>query len=188
MSRTCRRRDCGELPPQAGMHRLAQVGRLLRLRRRRRRLGLLQEPPIRRIGIGADLGEDVGPVRRAHGPADPAGRPAERRLSTGSQQQHLIADVQVRQRVCHHHDHAAGIGELAQHRHHLAVQRGIQPRRGLVEDQQRRAGQQLHRHRSPFALAAGEPVHPGLRVRRHLEFLEHLRHHLAPILLGGVRR
>ena len=90
--------------------------------------------------------------------------------------------------MCHHHDHAAGIGELAQHRHHLAVQRGIQARGGLVEDQQRRTGQQFHRHRGAFALATGEPVDSCLRVRRQLEFVEHLRDHLAPILLGGVRR
>ena len=88
----------------------------------------------------------------------------------------------------HHHDHTACIGELAQHRHHLAVQCGVQPRGGLVEHQQRRTGQQLQGDRHAFALPARELVHACVGVRRQLEFLEHLRDHLLPILLGGVGR
>ena len=88
----------------------------------------------------------------------------------------------------HHHDDAAGVGELAQHLHHRLVQRGVQPGRGLIEHQQRRTGQQLQRDRRTFALPARQLVHACVRVRRQLEFLEHLRDHPLPVFLGGVRR
>ena len=78
------------------------------------------------VGVTGHMGEDVGPVRRAHRRADLAGRAVERGLTARGQQQHLIADVKIGQRVGDDEHHAAGIGELAQHRHHLAIQRGVQ--------------------------------------------------------------
>ena len=88
----------------------------------------------------------------------------------------------------HDHDDAACVGELAQHLHHLLVQRGVQSGRRLVEHEQRRTGQQLQCDRRTFALPARQLVDAGVRVRRQLEFLEHLRDHALPVLLGGVRR
>ena len=87
-----------------------------------------------------------------------------------------------------HQHHAPGIGQLAQHGHHLTVQRRIQPRGRFVEDQQRRSGQQFQRHRRPFALATGEPVDAGIGVRGHLQFGQHLFDHLLAVLGRGVRR
>ena len=143
---------------------------------------------VGRVGIAGDRAEDVGPVGGAHRRADLVGRPAERGLAAGRQQQHLIAHVEVGQRVRDHQHHAAGVGQLAQHRHHLPVQRRVQARGRLVEDQQRRTGQQLQRHRGALALTAGELVDAGVAVLGHLEFLEHLRDDLFAVVLGGVRR
>ena len=70
--------------------------------------------------------------------ADLSGRAQVRRLAAGRHQQHLIADVEIGQGVGDHQHHAAGVGELPQHGHHLQVQRGVQTRGRLVEDQQRR--------------------------------------------------
>ena len=86
----------------------------------------------------------------------------------------------------HHHDHAAGVGESAQHRHDGPVQCRIQSRGGLVEHQQRRAGQQLQGDRHTFALPAGQFVDAGRGVGGQLEFLEYLCDHSPSIAVGGV--
>ena len=119
---------------------------------------------------------------------DLVGRAVERGLAAGGEQQHLVADVEIGQRVGDDEDDAAGVGELAQHRHDLAVQRGVQARGRFVEDQQRRAGQQLERDRGALALAAGELVDAGVEVLGHLEFFEHLVDDLLAVGLGGVGR
>ena len=93
---------------------------------------------LRITGHGA---EDVGPVGGSHRRADLGRRPAERRFAARGEQQHLIAHVEVGQRVCDHQHHAAGVGKIAQHRHHLAVQRRVQTRCRLVQNEQGRAGQ-----------------------------------------------
>ena len=88
----------------------------------------------------------------------------------------------------HHEHHATGVGQLAQHRHDLVVQRRVQARGRLVEDQQRRPGEQFQRHRGAFALAAGQLVDPGVGVLGQLEFLEHLRDDLGAVGFAGVGR
>ena len=181
-------RDRGELSPDPRPPRLAGVGGLVGLRWGGQSCAALPEAAVHCVWVGADLSEDVGPVGGAHRGADLARRPAERGLAAGGQQQHLIAHIQIGQRVGHNDDDTAGVGELAQHGHHLPVQRRVQPRGGFVEDQQRRAGQQLERHRCAFALPAGQVVHPGLRVIGHLEFREHLSGHQVTVLFAGVRR
>lgn len=87
-----------------------------------------------------------------------------------------------------HQHHTTRVGKLAQHHHHLAVQRGVQTGGRFVQDQQRRAGEQLERHRGALALTAGEFVHPGVGVLGQLELFEHLSHHLRPVGFAGVRR
>ncbi|SHU54144.1 Uncharacterised protein [Mycobacteroides abscessus subsp. abscessus] len=140
------------------------------------------------VRIGRGVGEDIGPVGGAHLLTDAAGRPAVGGLAAGRQQQHLVAVAQVGQRVRDHHDHTARVGELAHQAHHLTVQRRIQPGCGFVEDQQRRAGQQLHGHRGALALSTRQLVDACLGVLGHLEFLENPGHDLLAILLGGIRR
>jgi hypothetical protein len=105
------------------------------------------------LGISAHLDEDVGPVGGPHRAADLTGRPAERRLTAGGQQEDLVAHVEMGQRVRHDDDDdAACIGQPTQQRHRLAVQRRVQPRGRFVQDQQRRAGEEFHGHRCAFAL------------------------------------
>ena len=87
-----------------------------------------------------------------------------------------------------HQHHTAGVGELPQHQHDLTVQRRVQTGRRLVEEQQRRLGEQFECHRGAFALAAGELVDPGVGVFGQVEFLEHLRDHLGALLFAGVGR
>ena len=116
------------------------------------------------------------------------GRPAERGLAARRQQQHLIADVEVGEGVGDHQHHATGVGQLPQHRHDLPVQRGVQAGGGLVEDQQRRPGQQFERHRRALALPAGQLVDPGVEVLGHLELFENLGDDLFAVGLRGVRR
>ena len=82
--------------------------------------------------------------------------------------------------------HTTGVGQLAQHHHHLAVQRRVQPGGRLVEDQQRRSGEQFQGHRGAFTLTAGELVHPGFGVFGQLEFLEDLGHDLLSVGFAGV--
>ena len=86
----------------------------------------------------------------------------------------------------HHDHHPAGVGQLAQHHHDLVVQRRIQTRCRLVEDQQRRPGQQLERDRRPFALPTGQLVHPGIGVLGQVELFEDVGDDLGAIALGGV--
>ncbi len=68
----------------------------------------------------------------------------------------------------------------AQHHHDLVVQRRVQTRGRLVEDQQRRPGQQFQRHRGALALPAGQLVHPGVGVFGQIEFFEHLSDDAGP--------
>ncbi|WP_419691002.1 hypothetical protein, partial [Mycobacterium avium] len=46
--------------------------------------------------------------------------------AAGGDQQDLVAHVQVGHRVGDHQYHPPGVGELAQHQHHLTVQRRVQ--------------------------------------------------------------
>ena len=87
-----------------------------------------------------------------------------------------------------HQHHTAGVGELAQHQHHLTVQRRVETGGRLVEQQQRRLGQQLERDRCALALTTRQLVHPGVGVLGQVEFLEHLRDDLGAFLFVGVRR
>jgi len=75
--------------------------------------------------IAGDRAEDVGPVGGPQFGPDLVGLAVERGLAAGGQQQHLVADIEIGQRVGDDEHHAAGVGQLAQHRHHLAVQGGV---------------------------------------------------------------
>ena len=73
-------------------------------------------------------------------------------------------------------------------RHHLAIQRRIQPGGRFIQDQQRGPGQQFHGHRGAFALSAGEFVDAGVGMAGQLQFLEHPAHRRGALLGGGVRQ
>ena len=181
-------RDGRQLPAHAGAGRVAQLRRREGGWLRRGRPVLGQVALVRAGRVAGDAGEDVRPVGGTHRRADLAGRTVERGHAARGQQQHLVADVEVGQRVGDDEHDAAGVGELAQHRHHLAVQRGVQAGGRFVEDQQRRAGQEFECDRGAFALPAGELVDAGVGMLGHLELFEDLRDHLGAVLFGGVRR
>jgi hypothetical protein len=184
-------RDGRDLAPHAGMYRFAQLGRFIGLRQGSGPLpGLIlsEEPSIGFVGVGAHLGEDLGPVGGSHRVANVVRRTAIGRLTPRRHQQQLVADIQVGQHVRHHDHHTARVGQLTQHRHDLVVQCGIQARGRLVEDQQRRPGEQFQGHRRPFALSAGQLVHPGVGVLGQVEFPEHLGDDRGPVGLAGIGR
>ena len=178
-----------DLTPSAGLRRFAQPCRAGGRRWPSRRSGVArQKRPVHTVGVGADPGEDVGPVGAAHRRPDLRGRVGEGGLAARRQQQQLVAHAHVGQRMRDDDDHPAGVGEPAQHRHHLPVQRRVEPRGRFVEDQQRRAGQQLHGHRCAFALPAGQLVDASLLVRSQLQLVEHPLDHLPAIVGRGVGR
>ena len=128
--------DRRELPTQAGVRGLTEVGWRLDRRRRRRGPGLRQIPIAGGLRITGDGAEDVGPVGCSHRRPDLGRRSAERGLATRREQQHLIAHIEVGQRMRHHQHDAAGVGEIPQHRHDLTIQRRVQTGRRFIEDQQ----------------------------------------------------
>jgi hypothetical protein len=84
-------------------------------------------------------------------------------------------------------DRATAVGERAQQRHHAALVAGIEPRRRLVEEQQRGLGDELHRDRDASALAAGETADEQLAPGGDAEPIEHLLD-LATALGAGTSR
>ena len=169
------------------MNGFAQVGGLVRCCGRQL-LVPLQEPAVGFLGIGAHLAEDLGPVGGAHRITDLVRWAGVRRLAARGDQEQLVAGVEVGQHVRHHDHHAAGVGQLAQHRHDLVVQRRIQTRRRLVEDQQGRPGEQLECDRGPFALTTGQLVDPGIGVFGQVEFVDYLGDDLGAVGFCGVGR
>ncbi len=83
------------------------------------------ERPIGRVGVGTDSGEQIGPVRGAHDRTDVGWRPAVGDLAPGGQEHYLVAGIQMGEAMSHHQHDAPGVGESAQHRHDLAVQRRV---------------------------------------------------------------
>jgi hypothetical protein len=71
-------------------------------------------------------------------------------------------------------DGPTAIGERSKQQHQPALVPGIEPRRGLVEKQQRRPGDEFHRHRHSSALAARETTDSQARRGADAELIEHL--------------
>jgi hypothetical protein len=92
------------------------------------------------------------------------------------------------QAVGDHQHHPPGVGQPAQHAHHLAIQRRIQPGSRFIQDQQRWPGQQFHSHRGAFALSAREFVDAGVGMAGQLQFLEDSAHRRGALVGGGVRQ
>ena len=185
--------DRRDLAPHAGVNRFAEAARLVGLVRQIPLgplfgLVLVQEAAVGFVGVGAHLGEDLGPVGGAHRPTDLVGRAAVGRLAAGSHQQHLVADVQVGQQCVTTITTRPASANWRSIVMTWLIQRRIQTRGRLVEDQQRRPGQQLERHRGAFALSAGQLVDAGIGVLGQVEFFEHLGYDLGAVGFAGVRR
>lgn len=64
--------------------------------------------------------------------------------------------------------------EVPQRGHDRLVESRVETRGRLVEEEQRRTGEQFHRHRRPFALSAGQAADPGAGVLGEPEFGDRL--------------
>ena len=80
-----------------------------------------QKVAVGRFGVGADSGEQIGPVGAAQSGTDVVGWAAVGGLAAGGQKQHLIADVQVGQAVGDHQHDAPGVGESTCRHGYLAA-------------------------------------------------------------------
>lgn len=85
-----------------------------------------------------------------------------------------MAQSETLDAVRHDHHHAPAVGEPSRLlRHGLLVAR-IEPRRGLVEEQERRIGQQFHSHARSFALSAGQAIDGNVGPLRQSQLADHL--------------
>ena len=118
------------------------------------------------------------------------GRRAEvRQPAAGREHEDVVAHVEREHRVRHDHDDPAVVGEGAQLVHDVAVEARVEARGRLVEEQQRRRGQQLGRDRDPLALAAGElGADPVVDLRGPAASGRRRGRPVRPLLLGGVGR
>ena len=109
-----------------------------------------------RIGGAVKQLVDLLQGARAEVVASRGGRAEERQPPPGGQHRHLVAPVGVG-RVMRGQDHGgAGLGEPAKRPHQLGAASRVEAGRRLVEEEQRRPGEQFGRDRGPLALAAGQ--------------------------------
>jgi hypothetical protein len=116
------------------------------------------------------------------------GRPVVGDLPAGCEHEEPVAHVQAEHAVGDHDDGPAVVGEAAQHVHHRAVHAGVEAGGRLVEEQQRRLGQQLQGDADALALAAGEAVHVLVGALFQAQFTDHLVDPGPPLGFGGVLR
>ena len=138
------------------------------------------------VAVALEGGEDIGPgavaeeVQRLLGRTEVGDRAARRH------HQELVADGELGHRVGDHQDRAAVVGEAAEQLHDVAVHARVEARGGLVQEDQRRLGEELQGHRDALALAAGEGGDLLLLVDVQLELAQHLVDALLALVLGGV--
>ncbi len=95
-----------------------------------------------------------------------------------------------------HHPARGGPREVAEEVHHLNLERGVEARGGLVEEEQARPVQQLRAHPHPLALTAREVSDAGAPVGLEGQLGQHAVHggaHVAGVdaretQAGGVRQ
>ncbi len=129
--------------------------------------------------------EGFRPLLEAEEGEGVVGPAVERDPASGGEDQETVADAETEDAVRDHDDGAAVVGEPAQHVHHGAVHAGVETGGRLVQEEQRRLGQQFHGDADPFALAAGESVHGLSGAFFEPQFPDHLLH---PGLPFGVLR
>src|SRR5215467_4538364 len=70
------------------------------------------------------------------------------------QEAHVVVSADIVRRVGDQNNSVSLVGQLAQQKHHLAIQPWIKTRGRLVKEEEAWIGQQFHSDRSAFALAA----------------------------------
>ena len=86
------------------------------------------------------------------------------------------------------HHGLAAVGQIAQQTHEHAGEAGVQARNRLVEQEQRRLGQQFEGDVGALALPAGQPVDGRHRPVRHAEPVQHLLDPVVPAARGHIGR
>ena len=133
--------------------------------------------------------EDLGVVAAAEVVEYAGGRAEVRDPAARCHDQDVVAYIERQDRVGDHHDDPAVVGQGAELAHHLEVQARVEPGRGLVEEEQRRGGEQLGGDRDPLALAARElGADPVVEALLELELLGDRLHPREPLLRAGVGR
>jgi hypothetical protein len=128
--------------------------------------------------------EHLGPAGQAEIAQALIGRAVEGHLPPRDQDQQTVAVVEVGHAVRDDDHRSAVVGQVPHLFHDRLVQAGIQAGGRLIEEQQRRLGQQFLRDVDPLELPAGQAVRPRVRVLGQAE----LGHHLvdAGVALGGL--
>ncbi|SCF76177.1 hypothetical protein GA0115255_105493, partial [Streptomyces sp. Ncost-T6T-2b] len=139
------------------------------------------------VAVVLEGGEDVGPA----GVAEEVQRFLRRTEvgdgTAGRHHEELVADRQLGDRVRDHEHRAAVVGEAAQQLHDIAVHARVEAGGRLVQEDQRRLGEQLQGDRDALALAAGERGDLLVLVDVELELGEDLGDPGLALGLGGVR-
>ncbi len=126
------------------------------------------------VAVVLEGGEDVGPGVVAEEVQRLLGRPEVGDRAAGRHHQELVADRQLGHRVGDDEDRAAVVGEAAQQLHDVAVHARVEAGGRLVQEDQRRLGEQLQGDGDALALAAGEGADLLVLVDVELELAQHL--------------
>ena len=118
--------------------------------------------------------EHLGPAGLAEVGEPFLGRPVVGDPPAGDQDEQPVAGIQVVHAVGDDDDRPAVVGQVPHLLHDRLVQARVQARGRLVQEQQRRLGQQLLRHVDPLELAAGQPVGAGVGVPGQAQLAHHL--------------
>ena len=118
--------------------------------------------------------EHLGPAGLAEVGEPFLGRAVVGDPPAGDQDEQPVAGVQVVHAVGDDDDRPAVVGQVPHLLHDRLVQARVQARGRLVQEQQRRLGQQLLRHVDPLELAAGQPVGAGVGVPGQAQLAHHL--------------
>ncbi len=115
-------------------------------------------------------------------------RPVVRDVTAAGEEQDPVDETQALSCMRDHDNDAPSISELAQNRHDLMFVAGIEPRRGLVEEQQRRLGEKLDRETRPLPLTARKLVDPQICTLSQSQLVDDMVDPGCATNLSEVRR
>ena len=153
--------------PAPGARKSARAGSFSRLRRPARRAatyclcsGCSRKRPAQSCSVGRErlehLLEVLEPEVRRRG----AGRAEVRRAAAGRHEQHAVAQPQALHAVRDDDHGAPVVREVAEELHQASLVARVEPGGGLVEEEERRPGDELEAHAHAPPLAARERAHP----------------------------
>ena len=134
-----------------------------------------------------EVGEHLGDVRLAEPGRGGVRRAQKSRNTARGEHEDLIAQRQARQLMGHDHHGATAIGEVAEQAHERPGQARVEPRDGLVDEEQRGLRQELERHVGALALAARQLADRRRGLVGDAQFGQHLVDPLRPGGGGDIR-